>query len=447
MFGTARLRRGVTLIGGVLAALLVAGLAGNSSVGMAASAGVDSTFGTGGRTVVDQGGSDPIGGGRSLALQSDGKIVVSGVSDGDVTLLRLDTNGNLDTTFSDDGKVKLDFGGSEGAQGVAIQPDGKIVIVGQTDVGGTIDLLAARFNPNGSLDTSFDVDGWTVVDLGGADIGTAAAIQPDGKIVVVGFRSVSSLILVRFNANGSLDTTFNGSGQVVESFGGTAYGIDLALQPDGKIVVSGNRSGDLLVARYTTTGTLDTSFGSGGWTAIDFGSSEQGSSVALQPDGKIVVGGASGAREFVLARFDATGALDPSCDTDGKVNLQPGGPGQGFSLALQPGGKILLGGYTDAGDLAVVRLNGANCGLDSSFGTAGVVTADFGAQDFAQQLALQPDGKIVLAGAGNVQGTDQFVVRLLSDPAAAGTSPVATLRPPRGVSTSTPTPEPTRTRR
>jgi uncharacterized delta-60 repeat protein len=220
--------------------------------------------------------------------------------------------------------------------------------------------------------------------------------------------------LARYNADGSLDTTFGTGGKVTTGFG--AFSIDVAfgvaLQPNGKIVVAGYTAAsdvvaDFAVARYNADGSLDTSFGTGGKVTTDFGGFDLAPAVALQPDGKIVVAGWTediffAGADFAVARYNPDGRLDAGFGTGGKVTTSFGAFGCATGVALQPNGKIVVAGNTTDAvggeDFALARYN-ANGGLDAGFGTGGKVTTDFGGDDFANGVALQPDGKIVVAGA------------------------------------------------
>ena len=223
--------------------------------------------------------------------------------------------GDLDTTFGTGGKVTTDFGGSPVGFSVAIQSDGKIVVAGYSNVGGTFGFALARYNTNGSLDATFGTGGKVTTNYGGDDRGYSLAIQSDGKIVVAGYSNAGGTFdfaLARYNTNGSLDTSFSAGGKVTTDFGGSDdLGRSVALQGDGKIVVAGDSNVgstfDFALARYNTNGSLDTSFGAGGKVTTDFGGSgDGGRSVALQGDGKIVVAGnaaVGGTADFALARY------------------------------------------------------------------------------------------------------------------------------------------------
>ena len=240
-----------------------------------------------------------------VAIQSDGKIVAAGDSNFDFAVVRYNTDGSLDTSFGAGGKVTTALGSSfDYGYSLALQPDGKIVVCGQ--IGGDFGLV--RYNTDGSLDTSFDGDGKVITALGPAeDSGQSVAIQPDGKIVAAG-RSSNGInfdfAVVRYNPDGSLDTSFNGDGKVTTAVGPSddhAWGV--ALQSDGKIVVCGETRGNFALVRYNADGSLDTSFGEDGKTTTDIGSTNDlGLAVAIQSDGKIVVAGKGGGG-FAVARY------------------------------------------------------------------------------------------------------------------------------------------------
>jgi uncharacterized delta-60 repeat protein len=250
--------------------------------------------------VSDRVGS-PHGSAYSVAIQSDGKIVVAGFSNdnNNFALARYTTAGVLDTSFDVDGIVTTDFGSVDGAYSVAIQSDGKIVVAGFSNN----DFALARYTTAGVLDTSFDGDGKVTSDLGGNDIGRSVVIQSDGKIVVVGEVSNNNYALARYTTAGLLDTSFSGDGMVTTDFGSRDVAYSVAIQSDGKIVVAGVSANDFALVRYTTAGVLDTSFSGDGKVAQDFGQLDTAYSIAIQSDGKIVVAG-RGFSKFALVRFD-----------------------------------------------------------------------------------------------------------------------------------------------
>jgi uncharacterized delta-60 repeat protein/uncharacterized repeat protein (TIGR01451 family) len=339
--------------------------------------------------------------------------------------------GDLDTTFDSDGLVTTDFAGSiDEAFAVAIQGDGKIVAAGFVVVSdGTNDFALARYNADGSLDTTFDGDGKVTTDFAGSsDQAFAVAIQGDGKIVAAGFAHVSGtndFAVARYNAAGSLDTTFSGDGKVTTDFaGGHDLALDVALQGDGKIVAGGGAfvSGaeDFALARYNAAGSLDTTFDGDGKVTTDLaGGTDEADAVAIQGDGKIVAAGlafVSGTFDFdfAVARYNADGSLDTTFDGDGKVTTDLAGSiDEAFAVAIQGDGKIVVAGravVSGTDDFALARYN-SDGSLDTTFDTDGKVTTDFASSnEQAHGVALQGDGKIVAAGYAFVSGANDFAL-------------------------------------
>jgi uncharacterized delta-60 repeat protein len=263
--------------------------------------------------------------GYSLALTLDEKIVVAGYSDTasngtDFAVVRYLSNGSLDPAFNSTGKVLVDIGGAghdDYCYNVAVQADGKVVMTGVRYTTTTAyDLVIVRLNENGSLDTTLNGSGMVVSAIGsGNSTGGDVAVQPDGKIVVVGDAvgpSNVDFLIARYNVDGTFDTTFRNTGKVLTDFGsGDDFAYEVSLQADGKILVVG-RAGDgsasgFGVARYLSNGVFDPSFGSGGTTATQFGPGfDIASSVAIQGDGRFVAAGGTynGANyDFAIARY------------------------------------------------------------------------------------------------------------------------------------------------
>jgi uncharacterized delta-60 repeat protein len=365
-------------------------------------------------TDFDPSPADSFDSGFGVVVQPDGKIVLGGRGFGaDFGLVRYNTNGTLDVLFDSDGIVTTDLNGAvDEIFDIALQQDGKIVAVGYSTVNGKLDTAVVRYNPNGSLDPTFGSGGKVVTDVRGNDVATSVAIQADGKIVVGGIAfgdtpsgTTDDCMMVRYNPNGTLDPTFDADGIVLTDLGGLDQIADIAIQTDQKIVAAGTKVVDFLVIRYNTTGSLDPAFGTAGIVITDFGANETGSAILFQTDGKIVVGGyASSNSDFLLARYNFNGSLDPTFDVDGKVNSDFGDHAGILDLAIQPDGHIVAAGFFGLGfavNFGVARYNFTGS-LDPTFGTAGFVSTDFGNADQARALALQSDGKIVLAGISNL---------------------------------------------
>jgi uncharacterized delta-60 repeat protein len=384
---------------------------------------LDPSFSGHGKRITHFPGEDRSSG---IAVQSDGKIVAVGgavaiasATDGDFALARYRTSGALDTSFSADGRRTTNFGGDlEQAAAVAVQSDGKLIVVGttQADFRTDSDFALARYNPNGSLDTSFSGDGRQTTDFGGGDAAAGVALQANGKIVVAGRGGPGGdFALARYKRNGSLDTRFSRDGKKRTDFGGSFDGAaGVALQANGKIVAAGGGGpdGDFALARYNLRGLLDTSFSGDGRQTTDFGGTSDGAAgVAIQRDGKIVAAGRGGpGGDFALARYDLHGSLDSTFSGDGKQRTDFGGFDEANGVALQGNGKIVAVGDVGFGDFALARYD-ANGSLDASFSGDGKQRTDFGGNDEAEGVALQGDGKIVAEGSGRgAEGSSDFAL-------------------------------------
>ncbi|MCA1565918.1 MAG: hypothetical protein LC803_09825, partial [Acidobacteria bacterium] len=378
----------------------------------------DNTFDTDGQAFTDFGESFEQA--NAVAIQTDGRIVVAGevatslVDDDNFALARYNADGSPDNSFDGDGKVTTDFDLVDGAHDVVIQPDGRIIAAGRagTFAGGTFFALA-RYNTTGALDTSFDGDGKVLTDVSGRRFnlgGRGIVLYTDGRIVVAGGENSSGQLdfgIVRYNPTGAPDTTFDGDGKAITDFPLNEETItDMAVQPDGKIVAVGHMNPRLIIietqdfnfllARYNPDGSFDTSFGSGGLVSTDFtgNGDDFAHAVVVQPDGKIVVAGQTGGRfsitpsadtSFAVARYNANGTLDETFGTGGKATINfTGGHDVAHAVAVQADGKIVLAG-TDFRDFELARLN-PDGSLDSggaedttpgnSFGTGGRVVTD-----------------------------------------------------------------------
>ena len=342
----------------------------------------DTYFGNNGVVLKDfgghYGGHDDFLTGISLRL--DGKIVLGGSSTSSPsnrprwTLAQYNSDGTLDTDFGAGGIIITTIRSGfiiEYINDLILQPDNKILAVGVSHVGDT-DVALARYNPDGSLDTTFSTDGIVTTPIGGSnDRGMVAVLQENGKIVVLGDFDAGGqdkIFLVRYNPDGSLDNSFGSGGKVITQIDGYDRGNAIAIQPDGKIVVSGltniTTSLDTYIARYNSNGTLDDVFGNNGKVIKSFVSGNDGaSSMVLQQDGKIVLGGfedtgVSGT-DFALRQFNNDGTLDSSFGTIGSY-VTPIGSGNDVitSIILQNDKKILAAGSVSNGsynDWGLVR--------------------------------------------------------------------------------------------
>ena len=401
-----------------------------SLFGFSQSTGLDITFGTNGVVITSIGVATSVI--HNLAIQLDGKIVVAGTScDGNITefgIARYNTDGSLDNTFNGNGKITTNFGSQAEAFSVAIQSDGKIVAAGYMYTDSTWEFAIGRYNTDGTVDNSFGENGKIHTPVGNIDDEiNAVAIQPDGKIVAAGYSNSAAdindflpqIAIVRYNSDGSLDNTFNGNGKLTTSFGLFDIAYSVAIQTDGKIIIGGTHvtgsNYEFLVVRYQSNGSFDNTFNGTGKVITSIGNNyDVIHSITIQTDGKIVAAGTSavGANydnyNFALARYNSNGDLDTTFDDDGKVitllnshlDISP-------SVALQVDGKIVVaGGISSNGtthDMVLARYND-NGTLDNTFDGDGKVTTSIDGKDNIYTMKVSGP-RVYVAGSN-----DQFLV-------------------------------------
>ena len=405
------------------------------------SAGIlDTTFDTDGISIIGVSNHFPYDS-VSAELQPDGKIVIAGEIDSDFTLLRLNSNGSLDTTFAVAGIATTNVSpvSSDAAGDILLQLDGKLIAVGHSrQRHRDSDLAAVRYNMDGSLDTTFGMDGIAKSIGARVDVAlvyntpsqiSAAAVQSDNRIIVAA-PGGSGFILVRFNSDGSLDTTFGRDGMVEPPIAGVDFGnaylsdsIAMALQSDGKIVVASGET-SFVIARFNTDGSIDNTFGTDGVTItdIDPNARDLAKDLVILPDNRIVVVGEKGnsfagetflGPEFAIVRYTEGGRLDLSFGDMGIVTTSPFTDTHGVQIGsgasavvVQPDGKLVVAGGHFAFALARYDADG---NLDPTFGIGGLsISSQYSGQsngDFLRDITLQSDGKIVATG-----GADDFIV-------------------------------------
>ncbi len=447
MAGTQSAGRPAAIV--AVAVLLLALLATRA---LAAAGGLDTSFSGDGKRLQPWGPSFDDNA-NAVAIQSNGRIVAAGFSNQsgpngpDFAIARYASSGSLDQGFSGDGKRLQSFGNDgnfDGGNDMAIQPNGRIVVVGVSDQSGSgQDFAIARFMPDGSLDQSFSGDGKRLqsFDNNGSrsDVANGVAIQPDGRIVVVGYSDQGNpkheFAVARYMPDGSLDQSFSGDGKRLITFSpGNDQAHDVALQSNGRIVVVGytrpTSPEDFAIARLTASGQPDDSFSQDGKRVQSFDNGafdDDARAVAIQADGRIVVAGESQqggatAIDFAIARYMQNGSLDQSFSGDGK-RLQSfdnaTGGDEADGLAVQPNGRLVVvgeSGQSGTGpDTAIARYM-QNGRLDQSFSGDGKRLVTFGpGNEGARDVALQADGRIVVAGFSDqgASGEDWAIVRLL----------------------------------
>ena len=438
---------------------------------------LDPTFGFQGRTVVND--PSPVSlpdsiqhRAKAVAVQSDGKILIAGSTGtlrnggaGDFYLQRLNHNGSIDPTFGNGKSVDTHFGPVSFSTSLLIQPDGKIVGGGATEDSATsttnADFALARYNRDGSLDSTFGSGGEITTDFPGNEKVDALALAPGGKIVAAGAYFLYPNVgfeIARYNANGSLDTSFNSTGMLAYALGetgGDSYPVGVAVQSDGKIIVGAHLNNSFAVFRFNADGAIDKSFGSSGVATTAGALDGAVMAVALQPDGRILAGGPTTGIGYGLTRFDVNGGLDVSFGSKGIVTVTVPfhfGPSPNTAypiagLSLQPDGEIILAGSEQS------RLDmwapGAQF-LVRRFLPDGTPDPTFqNDQDpafmpppplrgaVAEGAALGPDGNLVVAGdvwadgeadathelgvARYLIGSNHFVVTSLADDGSVGT--------------------------
>jgi uncharacterized delta-60 repeat protein len=366
----------------------------------------------------------------AVATQADGTIVAVGAAagpseTGEFALARYDESGALDQSFGDGGMVTTPIAGGAGdeARSVAIQENGRIVVAG-TDSWRRFAVL--RYRPTGVLDGSFGGgDGIVRTNFTpGDDVAFDVAIQPDGKIVAVGGAGFGQLgfEVARYKRDGTLDPTFGEDGTVLTRYRG-ANARTVAIQPNGRIVVAGYNTTGFAMARYRPDGRLDRSFSGNGTIDHDFGTWNPlrnifAGAVALQADGRIVVAGGFDIFSIGLARFRPDGRLDRTFNRDGVMRTHVDGAEQGANgLVIQPDGRIVATGYAgphEGGDPTVFRfvlIRALRRGhLDRTFGDRGKVATFFDGGAFAYGSTADADGRVVVVGGAGEGNRDSFAL-------------------------------------
>jgi uncharacterized delta-60 repeat protein len=398
----------------VIAICLFAGIAVEAAPGD-----LDPTFGNVGRLIVN--GSNYHGiayFNDSLVIQSDGKIVVGYAKDYSgwkFVIARYNGDGTEDTTFDGDGEVVAPFGfdpSDNNGVDIALQADGKILAAKASDYA---PVRFVRYNPDGSLDVSFGTAGVTSAPAG--SYGVSLTVQSDGRIL-----ATADFFLIRLDPSGSVDPTFGGGDGILQL---PTWASKSAVQGDGKIVVA-LAGGNL--RRYNTDGTPDTDFGSGGTVLAPLGMHFM--TISIQPGGKMLVSGSSersSNTDFALARYNPNGSLDTSFDDDGLVTtaFNNGSVAEVSTHVVEASGRILAAGYSENGknrDFALARYN-PNGSLDTSFSGDGLTSVDFdNYSDIAFGMAIDSQSRAVLVG-----GSDErcAIARFLGDAPVSNTVIVA----------------------
>lgn len=378
---------------------------------------LDPTFGTGGVVRADAGRSDIL---RDITLQADGRIVGTGWSydetSTDLLVARFTSDGTPDPTFSGDGHLTLPTGaGFSGGEAVRVQPDGKIVVGGYTSNGSTNGFTVWRFNADGSPDNGFGTAGmFTDFFHTDGSFVTDLVLQPDGRILITGpgYDVNGAATIERLTAGGTLDATFNGTGRMQYP---TAHPVPAQWTPnamqllgDGRIVVAGstqaNGEWDPFILRTTAAGQLDAAFNGNGVRVVDAAQRSYAYNLFVRSDGRYVMTGETlfnGAYDLLFVQVDAAGA-DSDFGTTGMWSVNNGANEYCRGAAMQADGRILAAGtslpFGGGANAYLMRTVANGEGNDVSFGTGGWIIGDFGDWTYVEDMLVQPDGKVLLAG-------------------------------------------------
>lgn len=397
---------------------------------------LDSLFGNNGISLTDFG---HVEGAWSIINTSENKIVASGWSKyaesypEDILLMRFNNNGSIDTTFRSGYTITIGNSTWESAYSSIIQKDGKILVGGRFYNGLDWDFILARFYEDGNLDSTFANNGFAIVNVSSDDRAFSIDLQNDGKIVVAGFVKITNwdLAVLRFQSSGLIDSTFGNNGIVIKDIDGDVdVAFSVKVQSNGKIIACGwtfsNASWNFLLIRFNSDGSLDQNFGANGIVITDIDNVYNTShSIVIQADGKYVVAGYRFYQDrtdtdILLARYNIDGSIDQSFGLNGIVTTDINeNEDFAWDLLIQHDTKIVVTGYSkSSSSKSIVTLRYRNNGqIDSTFGDNGIIiTSIFGIDEEGRHLVQQSDGKILVTGYSfNGIDTDLFIIRIKPD--------------------------------
>lgn len=371
---------------------------------------LDTTFGTSGLSLTPISSNDFITTG--IVSNYLDEIVLAGGTktfENDILIARYTSNGVLDTTFNSTGILAVKFGSASLANGVAVQLDDKILVSGFSTSSQT-GFLVARYNTNGSADTSFNGTGSNTTIINDGSDANAIALQSNGDIILAGasVNGVPHFTLARYDPYGVLDTTFGSSGITITPINIMSSIFKIAVDSyDDSIIAVGysyiGTENHITIARYHANGTLDTSFGSSGIITQQIGTESKAYYVLIQPDRNIVVAGyavESNINESILIRYTPSGALDTTFNGTGIVKTTCQYGSKYFALTIQGDDKLIAAGYCIGGlsNLTVVARYTTAGALDASFGSGGITTTSVGSDAFYSDVEVQSTGKIITVG-------------------------------------------------
>ncbi len=391
---------------------------------------LDNTFGSGGKVITSFGSADSNMASMSLQADGK-ILTCGSYYDGlvnQIALSRYNIDGSLDNSFGTNGKVLTPIGTNleNEHNTVRVLNNGKILVSGTNGTSSSYDFAIVQYNSNGSLDLTFGNNGVVLSDFNNEHNISTLEIQTDNKIVIGGSILIpssnnnSNFAIARYNIDGSKDTSFGINGLVSINIGTVSNNLTvsddyvdaLKIQSDGKIIASGltslNNGGDFGMVRLNTDGSIDSSFGINGRVITDFGSIEEANAIQILSDGKIILSGiyyynSDTNEKVVIAKYNSNGTLDATYGTSGKVITDFGNSSPvdfAFSSQIQTDGKLLIIGYvknaTADAFIAIYNIDGT---LDTSLNSSGFLFIDFGVNEDAVTSVFQTDGKLLLGGA------------------------------------------------
>lgn len=339
---------------------------------------------------------------NGVVIQADEKIIIAGSATIEniqqILIARYTSSGILDTTFGINGCQTTIVGDSAVAYGIALDASNRAIVVGASVLNGVSSIVLTRYTSAGILDTTFGINGIVLTGISSGSSGYALVIQSDGKIVVTGSVLQSNDVwipIVRYNSDGSLDTSFGTNGITIITIEDCAIGYSLVQQPDGKFIIGGFAEGNAFVVRVNNDGTIDTSFNGTGSISIQSGLSSFVRGTGLQSTGKIVVAGYSNGQCF-LARLNTDGTLDTTFGIDGISTNNFSSYNIALDIVIDTTDRIIIAGLS--ADIPIAARYTANGVLDTTFGVQGLASIMCGTTGNANAITRQSNGEIILAG-------------------------------------------------
>ncbi|HEY1684074.1 MAG TPA: hypothetical protein VGG19_04880 [Tepidisphaeraceae bacterium] len=364
-------------------------------------------FGTDGLSILSNTGPTAY---YAETTDANGNILATGVSGNHLIVSRYYPDGTLDSSFGTDGTTIIDASEWDLGYAVLVMPNGDILVGGRARVSGSVQSLMAMLNPDGSLDSSFGSDGVQITNLSsGYNVILGLALQPDGKIVATCYADNypnDDVGLIRFNTDGSLDSSFGSDGIASTPLEDWDGSVDVTVLPDGSILTCGQVGGYMTVLKFASDGTPDDSFGTDGVASL--GVAGGLNNMVVLSDGTIVLGGQEGGDNLAIAELNSDGSLNTDFGAEGFVSMELDGNSAVCGMIVQSYGQIVIDGYDGSSSTFIARFN-ADGSADNSFGNGGMTITNIGSSTDvdAHHILLQAgNGNYVVAS----EETNEFVL-------------------------------------